>query len=331
MAARSLHIGLLAPLWHPIEPDRGGVEQVVYLLARELQARGHRVTLIAAGGSRPVGQLVPVYPEGITAAMEKGRVDDYRLYEAAAIAHALDVAAQVDVLHSHLGARLVPIEAFAHAPVVHTIHTSISADMRWLLSEFPGARLTVVSHAQAAALDGAARPEVIANGIDVETMPFYAAPGDYLLVLGRIEARKGVDVAVDVARAAGRPLIIAGRIADRLYFEERVRPRLDERIRWVGPVDGAEKLRLLQGASALLFPVQWEEAFGLVMVEAMACGTPVVALARGAVTEVVTPGVNGDWAEHADQLPFLVDRVTALDRARVRFRRVALLTPSHGE
>jgi glycosyltransferase involved in cell wall biosynthesis len=245
-------------------------------------------------------------------------VDEYRLYEAAAVARALDVAGEVDLLHSHLGTRLVPLAAFARAPVIHTIHTSVSGDMRWLLKEFPAARLTVVSHAQAAAFDGAARPEVIANGIEIEAMPFSAAPGDHLLVLGRVEPRKGVGVAIDVARAAERPLIIAGRIADRDYFEERVRPRLDERIRWVGPVGGAEKLHLLRGACALLFPVQWEEAFGLVMVEAMACGTPVVALARGAVREVVTPGVNGDWAEHADELPSLVDRVAALDRARVR-------------
>src|SRR5262249_37420870 len=148
-----------------------------------------------------------------------------------------------------------------------------------LLGEFPGARLTAVSRAQVAALAGVANPEVIANGIDMEAMSFSALADDYLLVLGRIEARKGVDVAIDVARAAGRRLIIAGRVADRGFFEERIRPRLDNRIRWIGPVGGVKKIRLLQRAHALLFPVQWEEAFGLVMIEAMACGTPVVALA----------------------------------------------------
>ena len=318
MAEHPLHVGLVAPLWYPIEPDRGGIEQVVSLLARELRTRGHRVTLIAAGGSVPVGRLVRVCPEGIATAMERGTACEYPLYEAAAVGRALRVAREVDVLHSHLGARLVPIAAFAQAPIVHTIHTSISSDMRWLLREFPDARLTVVSRAQAAALAGVGSPEVITNGIDMEAMPFSAAADDYLLVLGRIEARKGVDVAIDVARAARRRLVIAGRVADRAFFEEHIRPRLDDRVRWIGPVGGAEKMRLLQRARALLFPVQWEEAFGIVMIEAMACGTPVVALARGAVPEIITPGENGAYAGDAAELPPLVDRVAALDRARVR-------------
>ena len=175
-----------------------------------------------------------------------------------------------------------------------------------------------MSRAQAAALAGVGSPEVITNGIDMEAMPFSAAADDYLLVLGRIEARKGVDVAIDVARAARRRLVIAGRVADRAFFEEQIRPRLDDRVRWIGPVGGAEKMRLLQRARALLFPVQWEEAFGIVMIEAMACGTPVVALARGAVPEIVMPGENGAYAGDAAELPPLVDRVAALDRARVR-------------
>jgi glycosyltransferase involved in cell wall biosynthesis len=318
MAELPLHVGLVAPLWYPIETDRGGIEHIVSLLARELVACGHQVTLIAAGGSAASGRLVRVYPEGLATAMERGAAFEYPLYEAAAAGHALRVAREVDVLHSHLGPRLVPVAAFAQAPIIHTIHTSISSDMRWLLGEFPGARLTVVSRAQAATLAGIASPEVIANGIDMDAMSFWAVPDDYLLVLGRIEARKGVDLAIDVARAARRRLIIAGQVSDRAFFEERIRPRLDDGIRWIGPVGAAEKLRLLQHARALLFPVQWEEAFGLVMIEAMACGTPVVALARGAVAEIITPGENGDYAADIRELPALVDRVAALDRARVR-------------
>jgi glycosyltransferase involved in cell wall biosynthesis len=314
-----LHVGLVAPLWYPIAPDRGGIEQVIALLARELRARGHRVTLIAAGDSTHDGRLVPVCPEGIAAAMEKGLASEYPLYEAAAVGRALRLAREVDVLHSHLGARLVPLAAHTAAPVVHTMHTSISRDMRWLLEQFPRAHVTTVSHWQAAALAGVASPVVIANGIDLDAFPFSAAADDYLLVLGRLEARKGVDVAIDVAHAAGRRLVIAGHVADRAFFAERIRPRLDgDRVRWFGPVGGAEKIRILQRAHALLFPVQWEEAFGLVMVEAMACGTPVVALARGAVPEIVVPGENGFHTERAAMLPSLVDRVAVLDRARVR-------------
>ena len=314
-----LRIGLVAPLWYPVAPDRGGIEQVVLLLARELVALGHDVTLLASGDSVSAARLVPVCPEGVAPAMEQDRASDYSLHELTAIGKALRHAAEVDVLHSHLGTRLVPFAEVAGVPLVHTIHTSISRDMRWVLSQFPGACINTVSRWQAAALGRLPVECVIPNGIDIEAFPFSPDADDYLLVLGRIEPRKGVDTAIDAARAAGRSLVIAGPVADRAYFESRIRPCLDrDRIHWVGAVRGAEKLRLLQRAHGLLFTVQWEEAFGLVMIEAMACGTPVVALTRGAVPEIVTPRVNGAHTEDVRELPFLVERIASLDRARVR-------------
>jgi glycosyltransferase involved in cell wall biosynthesis len=313
-----LRVGLVAPLWHPIAPDRGGVEQIVFLLARELAASGHDVTLVASGDSAPVGRLVPVCPQNVVAAMEAGLASDYSLFEAASVAETIRIAPTVDVVHSHLGARLVPLTPLVAAPVLHTLHTSISADMRWVLAQFPGRSVNAVSEWQAGALDGDRVP-VVPNGIDLDAFPFEPTAGDYLLTLGRVEPRKGVDVAIDVARASGRPLVIAGHVVDRAYFAERIRPRVDgERVRYVGPVGGAEKLRLLQGARGLLFPVQWEEAFGLVMVEAMACGTPVLALARGAVPEIVVAGENGFHAPDAESLVPLVARLGGLDRWRVR-------------
>jgi glycosyltransferase involved in cell wall biosynthesis len=228
----------------------------------------------------------------------------------------LEHAHEVDVLHSHLGPRLVPLSTRIGVPVVHTVHTSISSDMRWILEQFPGRHITAVSRWQA--IDGLAEWTVVPNGIELDAFPFAADKDDYLLTLGRVEAAKGVHVAIDVARASGRPLVIAGPIVDGPYFAERIRPRLDDRVRWVGPVGGTEKLRLLQRAHALLFPAQWDEAFGLVMVEAMACGTPVVAIARGAVAEIVIDGVNGFRASGVAALPDLVARVSTLDRVRVR-------------
>jgi glycosyltransferase involved in cell wall biosynthesis len=319
MRAAPLRIGLVAPLWYPVAADRGGIEQVIFLLARELVAVGHDVTLLASGDSVCAGHLVPVCPEGVAPAMEQGRASDYSLHELATIGQALRRAPEVDVLHSHLGTRLIPFAAFAATPVVHTVHTSISRDMRWLVAQFPGAWISTVSCWQAAALDGVAAARVIPNGIDLEAFPFSPDADDYLLVLGRIEARKGIDAAIDASSAAGRRLVIAGSVADRAYFETRIRPRLDgERVRWVGAVSGAEKVRLLQRAHGLLFTVQWEEAFGLVMIEAMACGTPVVALTRGAVPEIVSNGTNGYHAPDAADLPALIAKLDALERARVR-------------
>jgi glycosyltransferase involved in cell wall biosynthesis len=318
MDGAPLHVGLVAPLWHPVAPDRGGVEQIVFLLARELVAMGHRVTLIASGDSAPVGRLVPVCPQNVVAAMEAGLASDYSLFEAAAVAHAIRVAPELDLLHSHLGTRLVPLSPLIGAPVLHTLHTSVSADMRWLLEQFPGRSVSVVSRWQAAALGGDDVP-VVPNGVDLDAFPLARVPGEHLLVLGRVEPRKGVDVAIEVARASGLPLVIAGHVVDRAYFAERVRPHVDgERVRYLGPVAGAAKIDLLQRARGLVFPVQWEEAFGIVMVEAMACGTPVLALARGAVPEIVVQGENGFHAREPGELVPLVARLGGLDRARVR-------------
>ncbi len=314
----SLHVGLVAPLWYPIAPDRGGIEQIVLALGRELVRSGHRVTLFASGDSAPIDRLIAVCPTGVVSAMEAGSASDYSLYEAAAVARVLEHAHELDVLHSHLGIRLVPLSTRIDVPVVHTLHTSISSDMRWILAQFPGRHITTVSRWQAASVDGFADGTVIPNGIDLDVFPFSAEADEYLLVLGRVEAAKGVHVAIDVARASGRPLVIAGPIVDSPYFADRIRPELDDRVRWVGPVGGAEKLRLLQRAHALLFPAQWDEAFGLVMVEAMACGTPVVAIERGAVAEIVIDGVNGFRADGVAALPDLVARIGELDRARVR-------------
>jgi glycosyltransferase involved in cell wall biosynthesis len=316
---RPLHVGVLAPVWWSIAPDRGGIEQIVYLEARELRARGHRVTLVASGDSVHDDRLLAVCPDGVADAMHAGRAWDYAPYEQRALALVLEHGGAVDVWHSHVGVGLAPFARLLPVPSLHTLHTSITDDMRWLLRTAPGVHVSTVSRWQAAALDGAADADVVANGIDVDAFPFSATADDYLLVLGRIEARKGTDVAIDVARAAGVRLVVAGSAVDREWFAAHVAPRLDDdRVRWVGHVGGAEKLRLLQRARALLFPVQWEEAFGLVLVEAMACGTPVLALARGAVPEIVVPGVNGFHATDPAALPALVERLGGLDRARVR-------------
>src|SRR5262249_14673080 len=159
--------------------------------------------------------------------MEKGLASDYAIHELAALGRALQRAHEVDLLHSHLGARLAPFTAFSPAPLLHTVHTSISHDIRWLVGQFPGAHLSTVSRWQAAALDGVAAADVVPNGVDLDALPFSPQSDDYLLVLGRIEPRKGVDVAIEVAQAAGRRLVIAGHVADRAYFEERIRPHLD--------------------------------------------------------------------------------------------------------
>jgi glycosyltransferase involved in cell wall biosynthesis len=317
-----LHVALLAPLWYPVAADKGGVEQIVFLLARELLARRHQVTLIASGDSAPLGRLVTVYPEGMISAMEKGEVDEYSYYEAATLGEALRLAGSVDLIHSHLNCALVPFAPVLSVPVLHTIHVAMARDMVWLAGRFPlppTNLLTTVSSHQEAALADLGNVTTVYNGIDMEAFPPCMAPEDYLLFLGRLEPYKGPAVAIEIAKTLRQPLILAGPAVNRPFFEKQIAPEIDGHlIRYVGPVQGTRKIELLRKAKGLLFPIQWDEPFGLVMIEAMACGTPVVALRRGAVPEVITPGINGFYGEQPADLPPLVKHLTEIDRAQVR-------------
>lgn len=322
MSQQSLHVALVAPLWYPVAADRGGVEQIVFLLARELVARGHQVTLLASGDSAPVGQLVAIYPEGILSAMVKGHVDEYAYYEAATLGETLRLAGSVDLIHSHLNCALVPFASVLPVPVLHTIHGAMARDMVWLAGRFPLPPtnfLTTVSSYQKAALTGLANVTTVYNGIDMEAFPPCMDPEDYLLFLGRLEPNKGPAIAIEIAKALRQPLILAGPALNQPFFEKQIAPEIDGHlIRYIGPVQGTRKIELLRKAKGLLFPIQWDEPFGLVMIEAMACGTPVVALRMGAVPEVITPGVNGYYGEHSADLPALVAHLPELDRAQVR-------------
>jgi glycosyltransferase involved in cell wall biosynthesis len=319
MRKASLHVALVAPLWHPIVPDRGGIEQIIFLLARELLAQGHEVTLIASGDSAPLGRLVAVCPEALVTAMAKGESEEYSYYESVAISETLRLAGEVDVVHSHLNGAFVPFAPLLSVPVLHTQHIEITKDLRWLVHRFPHTHLTTVSHWQAAALAWNGDVTVVANGVDMAAFPFCAEPDEYLLFLGRLHPEKGPRIAIEVAKALRQPLVLAGSIVDPVFFKQQIEPELDGRlVQYVGPVEGAEKVRLLQRAKGLLFPVLWEETFGLVMVEAMACGTPVVALRKGAVPEIITPGVNGFYGEHPADLPPLVECLGEVARAAVR-------------
>lgn len=321
MPSSSLRIALMAPLWYPIMPDRGGIEQIIFLLVQELLSQGHEVILIATGDSASLGRLVAVYPEGLASAMERGAAYDYSYYEAAAISELFRLSNSIDLVHSHLGGALIPFGSLLPVDVLHTLHTAVTDDIHWLIRRFPHTHLSTVSHFQAAVLREVGAATVVANGIDMRAFPLCQEPDDYLLFLGRIEAKKGAHLAIAAAKALGQPLILAGSVSvvDRPYFEQEIRPELKSGlVQYVGPVQGNRKVKLLQRAKGLLFPVLRDEAFGLVMVEALACGTPVVALRRGAVSEIIIPGVNGFYGESPADLPGLVKRLGEIDRVQVR-------------
>jgi glycosyltransferase involved in cell wall biosynthesis len=315
-----LRIAQIAPIASAVSPETGrSIEHVVSLLTEELVCRGHRVTLFATGDSRTSAALHAVY--------ERGYDDDpglwnWSFHETLHVAAAFERAADFDVIHSHDYEFALPFTRLVSTPVLHTYHVVPNADIVRAFARYPESRVAALSQYQRSLLPELPNVSVIPHGIDTDAFPFNARAGDYLLFLGQIVPNKGPREAIDVARAAGMPLILAGP-ANEAYFDNEIRPMLDgKEVRYVGPVERDDRNRLLAGAAALLYPVIVSEPFGLVMIEAMTCGTPVAAYSRGAVLEIVEAGVTGVLACDPKALAERIPEALRLGRERVRRRAV---------
>jgi len=322
-----LRIAQVAPVWVPVPPpEYGGTEMIVHLLGEELVRRGCDVTLFAAGSSHTSGRLRRLCPEAVVDMMAGGAAYEYDHYANANLVEALASSEAFDVVHSHLGFQQVPLGRLARTAYLHTVHITPSADDRWVLERYPDVAVTAVSHAQVAEVAPARRRaiRVIHHGIDFDAYTPGAAPGRYLLFLARMSPQKSPLDAIRIAERAGLPLVLAGapqNADERAYFEAEIAPRIDgRRVEWVGRVDQRRKQELLREAVALLFPIQGNEAFGLAMIEAMACGTPVIAWRRASVPEIVEHGATGFHGTSVDELAGFVERAMALDRAAIRAR-----------
>jgi glycosyltransferase involved in cell wall biosynthesis len=282
-----------------------------------LVRRGHDVTLCATGDSQTSAALHAVYPRGYE---DDPDLWGWQFHDTAHVASVLERAGDFDVIHSHVYHFALPFARLVRTPVLHTCHVMPDDDVLAVFARYPEAQVAALSRYQRRAYRGVRDVAVVPNGIDTATFPFGPAPGDYLLFLGRLMPEKGPAEAIVVAKAVGRPLVLAGPLdEDRDYFHTRIEPLIDGRaVRYVGRVGAAERNRLLAGAAALVYPVLSPEPFGLVLAEAMACGTPVVAHGLGAVPEIVDDGVTGFIAPDLESLAARVPDAVALDRARVR-------------
>lgn len=313
----AMRIALISTLATPVRQiGAGSIESLVWLLSRELSDLGHQVTVFGTAGSRASGEVVTTLPGTYG---EKGAPDDWQLCELINLTRAIEESGRFDVLHSHAYLWGLPLERFSTAPMVHTLHVSPDADAVRLRSMYPGGRVVGISETQWSNFAGLRPAATIHHGVDDSQFTFQPNTGDYLCYLGRFTPGKGPLEAISAARSLGLPLRLAGPRSE--YFSRHVEPELEPgRIDYVGPIGGAERDRLLGGAVALLYPIQEPEPFGLVMVEAMMCGTPVAAFRVGAVSEIIDEGVSGFSVPSGAPLETAVAAAVRLDRRGVRAR-----------
>jgi glycosyltransferase involved in cell wall biosynthesis len=319
MPLRIAHVG---PVATSIPPQKSGSVQLMTSLLNEgLVARGHDVTLFATGDSQTKAKLHALFPHGY---WHDHDMWPWEMYELMNLAAAIERSREFDIIHfqAFYYPMSLPFTRLSHAPLVQTLHHSPSTSEVALWTNYPEAAFVAISQEQARLLDGLNVAGVVLHGVDTARFCFREVPDDYVLFLGRFTEGKGPLQAIQAARRLGLRLILAA--ADEAYYREVVAPHVDGRqIVYFGEADFEAKVKLYGGARALLYPIQAREPFGLVLAEAMACGTPVAALDRGAVREVVDEGITGAVFETLDEMTDGLDRVFALDRHRVRQHAVA--------
>lgn len=324
-SAPRLHIAVLAPPWIPIPPPGyGGIEFVVDLLVDALVDVQHDVELFCAPGSQSRAKVRPLldrpHPESIERALFEG---DHTGRAFRAIEAAAAEGHPFDVVHDHSGYTALAMADRLDTPLVHTVHGPFDRDTKpyYAVNGRNGA-VVCISRAQAGmAPDPAIVDGVVYNPIDVDNWPVGYEKQDFLLWVGRFVAEKGPQRAIQVAKAVGRPLVLAGVVqpGQERFFANEIQPHLDgEQIRYIGEVGGARKQRLFADAYAFLMPIRWPEPFGMVMVEAMAAGTPVLAFPEGAAPEVVEHGISGFLVKDEEEMAAMVDEAGRLDPLQVR-------------
>jgi glycosyltransferase involved in cell wall biosynthesis len=316
---RIAHVGPVATSIPP--PKSGSVQMMTSLLNEGLVARGHDVTLFATGDSTTSAKLHALFRRGY---WHDEDMWPWELYEMMNLAAAVERADEFDIIHFQAAyyPMSLPFTRLSRKPLVQTLHHSPSAAEVALWSRYPEAPFVAISNEQARLLTGLNVAGVVLHGIDTDRFTFREEPEDYLLFLGRFTEGKGVLQAIEVAQRVGMRLILAA--AEEPYYREKIAPHVDGRqIVYFGEADFDAKVRLYGGARALLYPIQSREPFGLVLAEAMACGTPVAALDRGAVREVVDDGITGVVFDDLEAMIGGLHRVFALDRRRVHDQAVA--------
>jgi glycosyltransferase involved in cell wall biosynthesis len=315
-----VRIAIVSPPWFSVPPTGyGGIEWIVSLLADGLVAQGHDVTLFASGDSRTRATLSAVYERAPSELIGRS-LPDLRHVLAA-----LERAGDFDVINDHTGPLGAALGGLVETPVLHTVHGPLDAEPGEVYEAVcrvaPRVGLISLSLNQRRPKPGLNWVANIPNALDLEHYPYKPHKSDYLLFLGRMNHEKGAHRAIAVAMELGLPLKLAGKVREareHAYFTDFVEPHLNDRIEYLGEVNHGTKVELLQNARATLFPIEWEEPFGLVMIESMACGAPVIATRHGAVPEVIEDGRSGVIVDAWREIPAALGRADELDPLECR-------------
>jgi glycosyltransferase involved in cell wall biosynthesis len=315
-----MNIAQVSPLWESVPPRcYGGTERIVSYITEELVRLGHDVTLFASGDSRTAARLEPICPQAL-------RLNTGICNVSAPLTllqeRAFRLQNDFDIIHSHLDFVGFPLARRCSVPVVTTLHGRLDlAEYVPLFREFAERPLVSISDAQRRPLPWANWEATVYHGLPCDLYSYHPQPGKYLAFLGRIAREKRLDHAIEIAKRVGFPLRIAAKVdpTDRNYFHSEIEPLLDHPlVEYVGELTDAEKDDFLGEAYALIAPFDWPEPFGLVFIESLACGTPVLAYRRGSIPEIIDDGVTGFVCDHLGKMADAVERVSLLDRHRCR-------------
>jgi len=315
-----VRIAQVSPLYESVPPKLyGGTERVVSYLTEELVRQGHEVTLFASGDSATSARLVPVTPRALRL---NDRCVDPIAHHALLVEKVAQMERQFDVIHFHVDYFHFPISRRLSYVHLTTLHGRLDLpDLALVYQEFDDMPLASISDAQRKPIPFANWQGTVYHGLPENLYRFHACPGQYLAFLGRISPEKRCDRAIEIARRVGLPLKIAAKVdkADRDYFESHIKPLLAQlHVDFIGEISEGQKNDFLGNATALLFPIDWPEPFGLVMIESMACGTPIIAFRGGSVEEIMVPGRSGFICDSVDEAVDAVRELKRLDRADCR-------------
>jgi glycosyltransferase involved in cell wall biosynthesis len=326
-----MRVALVAPLFESVPPRLyGGTERVIESLCHGLAVEGIETTLFASGDSLVPGELVPVIDQALR--LREHPVRDPVAYNLKLLAAVVARAHEFDVIHNHHDYWMLPMTRMTRTPLLTTLHGQMDLpDIHEAFESYPDGYFVSISDHQRAPMPGLKWVRTIHHGLDLSRFEYRGTPGNYLAFLGRFDQQKRPDLAIDIAEQCGIPLKIAAKIEgpEMQRFYDSIRHRIDGRfIEYVGEINEQQKSEFLGNARALVFPIDWPEPFGLVMIEALACGTPVLARPRGATSEVLRDGLTGFVRESAEELGELartsLDRISREDCRRWVEERFAL-------